>query len=102
MLSQLRFESGTRREGDQKERCEWMGTKSEGEGQGQIQNQAESGRLTLKCIRTLLQMGWKKGLGKMEKNLIERDKLNKFTLGSLHFFFFFSLMGGSETEFIDK
>lgn len=46
-------------------------------------------------------MGWKKGLGKMEKNVIERDKLNKFTLGSLHFFFF-SLMGGSETEFIDK
>lgn len=35
-------------------------------------------------------MGWKKGLGKMEKNVIERDKLNKFTLGSLHFFFQFN------------
>lgn len=67
MLSQLGFEAGTHREDDLKERQEWMGTKSEGEGQGQIQNQAESGRLTLKCIRTVLQMEWKKGQGKMEK-----------------------------------
>lgn len=32
--------------------------------------------------------------------MIGRDKLRKFTPGSLHFFF--SLMGGSEMKFIDK